>query len=76
MSRNHETLLEVMGLSCPSCVAHIDEALRDIAGVSAVEVRMADGRVLVRHDPGVASLERLVEALRDAGYEATQSKAA
>jgi len=76
MSPNRETLLDVTGMSCRSCVHHINEALGDLAGVAGVEVRLADGKVLVRHDPGAAPTDRLIEALREAGHESTLSAAA
>jgi copper chaperone len=69
MSTTRETVLEVEGMSCGSCVRHVDEALRTVDGVTAVEVRLKEGRVLVRHDDD-APLPQLVEALRDAGYPA------
>ena len=64
-----ETLLQVDGMTCGSCVRHVDHALRGVDGVAGVEVRLKEGRVLVRHDEE-APLTQLVEALRDAGYEA------
>ena len=76
MSLNRETLLDVNGMSCPSCIRHINEALGDLAGVANVEVRLDDGKVLVRHDPGAAPTDRLIEALREAGYESSLSAAA
>lgn len=76
MNTDHATLLDVAGMSCASCVRHIEEALRELAGVGDVDVRLDDGRVLVRHDPSRAPTERLIAALADAGYEATTSAAA
>lgn len=76
MSQNRETLLDVTGMSCSSCVRHINEALGDLAGVAKVEVRIKDGKVLVRHDPGAAPADRLIEALQEAGYESSLSEAA
>jgi len=73
---NKETLLDVMGMSCPSCIRHVNAALADIEGVAKVEVRLRDGKVLVRHDPAVANVNALIEALRDAGYDSTVSAAA
>lgn len=64
-----ETLLHVDGMSCPSCIRHIDGALRGIAGVEKVDVKLREGTVLVTHDPSSAPTNVLVEALRDAGYE-------
>ena len=69
MSTIKETVLQVEGMGCGSCVRHVDQALRTVEGVAAVEVRVKEGRVVVRHDEE-AVLPQLVEALRDAGYPA------
>lgn len=69
-----ETLLKVDGMSCPSCVHHVDVALKDVDGVSKVSVRLRQGEVLVQHDADTA-VESLVEALSEAGYEAAPSAA-
>lgn len=73
---NQETLLDVVGMSCPSCIRHVNTALADIEGVARVEVRLRDGKVLVQHDPAIANVTTLLEALRGAGYESTVSTAA
>lgn len=62
------TTFEVRGMTCPSCVRHIDHALRRIATVTRVEVRLRDGVVVVEH---AAPIDALLGALRDAGYDAT-----
>lgn len=67
MIRN--TLLKVEGMSCHSCVGHVDEALRGLEGVSEVRVQLDRGRVDVQHDEDLVDPTTLVEALRDAGYE-------
>jgi len=64
-----ETLLQVDGMSCPSCVRHIDSALRELNGVDKVDVKLREGTVLVTHDPSSTPANALVEALREAGYE-------
>jgi copper chaperone len=73
MNNQQETFLDVKGMGCPSCVSHIDEALSEVDGVSAVEVRLREGRVLVRHEPAKVSTAKLVAALRNAGYESSPS---
>ncbi|MDI1449112.1 heavy-metal-associated domain-containing protein [Polyangium sp. 6x1] len=65
----NETLLHVDGMSCPSCIRHIDSALRGLDGVEKVDVKLREGTVLVKHDPSSAPTNALIEALRDAGYE-------
>lgn len=72
MSENRLTNLVVGGMSCHSCVRHVDHALRDLEGVSAVDVRLREGRVHVEHDPQQAPVAALIEALTAAGYSALQ----
>lgn len=69
MKPNDETILNVEGMSCPSCVSHIDDALREVKGVREVNVRFERGQVRVRHDSAAANVNALVKALRNAGYE-------
>jgi copper ion binding protein len=70
MNNGHSNIeLSVSGMTCASCVRHVDRALRDLAGVSAVTVRLREGKVAVRHDPTEAPVETLIEALREAGYD-------
>lgn len=76
MSTHHESILDVSGMSCPSCIRHINDALRELDGVEKVVVRMNDGKVLVRHDPQRATANHLIAALREAGYESTLSAGA
>ena len=68
-----ETLLDVSGMSCGSCVRHVNTALRKLAGVSNVDVRLNEGRVLVEHDTDNPTFEAMAEALEDAGYDAKRS---
>lgn len=69
---NHEeTLLDVTGMTCGSCVRHVGDALRAVPGVLAVEVDLRAGRVRVRHTAGSAVPERLVQAVVQVGYGAS-----
>jgi copper chaperone len=49
MEANQETVLNVQGMSCPSCIRHVKEALNEVEGVSGVDVRLAAGQVYVQH---------------------------
>jgi len=71
MSVPNETILAVKGMSCPSCIRHIDEALKEIHGVSNVQVKLREGEVLVEHEPDSGIVSTLVDALREAGYESS-----
>ncbi len=65
-----EIILDVEGMSCASCVHHVESALRRVGGVVAVEVALRDGRVRASLDEDQATVADLVGALGDAGYPA------
>lgn len=65
---SEETVLNVDGMTCPSCIRHISVALREVDGVDEVEVKLREGKVAVKHAAGV-KLVSLISALREAGYE-------
>ncbi len=64
-----KTLLRSAELSCPSCVAKIEQALKGTAGVKEARVYFNTGRIEVDYDPAHATTDDLVKAVRRAGYE-------
>ena len=62
--------LPVIGMTCASCQHHVESALKETAGVKSAHVDLMANRAVVEFDPGEASAERLVEAIRNAGYDA------
>jgi copper chaperone len=73
---NKEVLLDVMGMTCPSCIRHVNGALGDLEGVLKVDVRLREGKVLVKYDADHVELNALIAALREQGYESAPSVAA
>jgi Cu+-exporting ATPase len=65
-----ESSFDVAGMSCGSCVNHIQRALREVTGVQHVEVELAKRRVRVQHDAELATVEQLIAGIAEAGYEA------
>jgi Cu+-exporting ATPase len=61
--------LAVTGMSCASCAANVERALKHIDGVRAANVNLATSRATVMFDPGRVDAGRLVQAVRDAGYD-------
>src|SRR5699024_11816861 len=61
--------LAVVGMSCGSCVGKIEAALAPIAGISEVEVALADGQVSFSKHTSTL-LSTVVEAIEQAGYHA------
>ena len=64
-----EVTLEVQGMSCASCVAHVEKALLAVPGVAAASVNLALQTAFVQG----AGLQagRLVAAVDSAGYHAS-----
>ncbi len=68
-----KTILRSQELTCPSCVAKIEKALKAVPGVTEAKVFFNTGRIEVQHDPAEAADEKLLNAVRSAGYEARVS---
>ncbi len=68
MKTNQQVTFDVRGMTCGSCVRHINHALRDIDGVCHVDVSLREGKVRVTHEG--ARVEEILQALTEAGYEA------
>src|SRR3989441_440432 len=62
--------LVVTGMTCASCVASVEDALRGVAGVRAADVNLATERARVELDPARAPDSSLVRAIERAGYGA------
>jgi Cu+-exporting ATPase len=67
-------VVPVHGMTCASCVAHVEKALRNVAGVSSVAVNLATESAAVETPPldadaRRAALAALRNAIVDAGYE-------
>lgn len=68
-----KTVLRSQELSCPSCVAKIEKALKAVPGVSEAKVFFNTGRIEVQHDPAQAGPDLLVKTIQLVGYEAKVS---
>jgi Cu+-exporting ATPase len=61
-------------MTCASCQHHVEEALRSTAGVESAHVDLMAHRAHVVFDPAIAAPAALVEAIRNAGYDAVLSR--
>ncbi len=62
--------LVVTGMTCASCVASVEDALRGVTGVRGADVNLATERARVEVDPSRADDAALVRAIERAGYGA------
>jgi copper chaperone len=66
--------LQIDGMSCGHCVSRVQKALARVEGVHVDQVEIGSARV--SYEPAKVSLERLREAVEDAGYEVRPSSEA
>lgn len=60
--------LDIAGMTCASCVHHVEKALRNVPGVDEANVNLALETARVSFDPSRAKPADLVEAVSQAGY--------
>jgi len=60
--------LPVEGMTCASCVARVEKALKKVEGVSVANVNFATEKVTVAFDSHKTDLPTLANAVADAGY--------
>ena len=63
-----QVTLNIGGMTCASCVGHVEKALKDTEGVESASVNLATERATVEYVPGLASITDLRDAVEDAGY--------
>ena len=61
--------LPIGGMTCASCVTHVEEALARIPGVLRVNVNLATEKASVEYIPTLTGLPDFRRAVADAGYE-------
>ena len=59
--------LTIAGMSCGHCVARVSKTLQALEGLEVDDVGI--GTADVRFDPTRRSVEDILEAVRDAGYQ-------
>jgi len=67
-----ELTLDVRGMTCASCVAHVEGALKELDGVTSAIVNLGLGAAKVVYIPGVVSISAMKRAVCEVGYEAQE----
>ncbi len=67
------TKLNIKGMNCASCVSHVERALIGVEGVASASVNLATEDAAVHWRDGEGSIDTLIQAVRDAGFEASEA---
>ncbi len=65
--------LDVKGMTCDGCATGVQMALKKVEGVKNAKVSFEANAAEVEFDPSVANVDNLVEAVKQAGFEAEVS---
>ncbi|HEY4654452.1 MAG TPA: copper ion binding protein, partial [Cyclobacteriaceae bacterium] len=71
-----EINLKITGMTCASCVDHVESALKEIPGVTKASVNLGLEKARVQYIPEVVTVSQMKRAVRDVGYEAAEQDAA
>ncbi len=66
--------LPIVGMTCASCVHHVEGGLKDTPGVINANVNLSTERAVVQYDPDRASINDMVFHVRDVGYDVVADK--
>src|ERR1700678_1188100 len=62
--------INVGGMTCAACQAHVQHALEETRGVENAAVSLMTNEATVVFDPHTVAAPALLEAIRETGYEA------
>lgn len=64
----------IQGMSCASCSAHVDKAVRELKGVKDVNVNLLSASMVVEFDDNICNDDTIIKAVKSAGYGASLFK--
>jgi copper chaperone len=68
----NEITIEVGGMSCGGCARNVSKALKNLPGVSEVDVSLERDSATVRYDAAQVDVAAMRQAVEEAGFEAPQ----
>ncbi len=69
-----QVTLPIQGMTCASCVVHVEGGLNEVDGVEKASVNLANERATVQFDPEKTTVDQMVAAVRDVGYDVVVDK--
>ncbi|XP_021113465.1 copper-transporting ATPase 2 isoform X2 [Heterocephalus glaber] len=62
--------LQIKGMTCASCVSHIERNLQKEAGVLSILVALMSGKAEVKYNPELIQPPKIAQLIQDLGFEA------
>lgn len=67
--QNHEIDFDIEGMTCASCVRHVETAIQKVPGVESAQVNLATEKARVLLDTQRSSQSEVIAAIEKAGYK-------
>src|SRR4030065_63893 len=64
--------LPISGMTCASCISHVEGALKEFPGVKEAVVNLGLGTARMTYIPGLITTSTMKRAVREVGYEASE----
>ncbi len=61
----------IEGMSCDHCVAKVEKAINELAGIDKVKVHLKRKNGVVKFDESKTSTDQIIQKITEAGYSAT-----
>lgn len=66
--------LPIMGMSCAACVAKVEKALKNMAGVVDARVNLVAGKATVEYFPDQVGVPQMARTIQEIGYEVPEEE--
>lgn len=63
--------LNIGGMTCGGCVSSVTKVLENLNGVEKAEVNLENANAVITFDDGKIQTAALIEAVEDAGFDAS-----
>ena len=64
---------DIQGMTCSSCSAHVDKAVRKLDGICNVNVNLLSNNMIVEYDENIVNNDMIIGTVVEAGYGASLS---
>ncbi|MFH1172926.1 MAG: heavy metal-associated domain-containing protein, partial [bacterium] len=69
---NQKISLKIQNMTCASCAATIERALKKTPGVKSININLASEKAYLEYDPAVIMPEQIKQAIAKAGYKSQE----
>ena len=63
--------LNIQGMTCASCVAHVEKGIQKTDGIDMASVNLATEKATISYDPKTTNIEGIIKSVVNAGYSAS-----